>query len=43
MDTSVIKTKPNGRKDIITKLVKNNNIKDVLFHMLDESTSNHQI
>lgn len=43
MDTSVIKTKPNGRKDIITKLVKNNNIKDVLFHMLDEIKSNHQI
>ena len=43
METSIIKTKPNGRKDIITKLVKNKNLKDVLFHMLAEIKDGHQI
>jgi len=43
METSIIKTKPSGRKDIITKLVKNKNLKDVLFHMLAEIKDGHQI
>ncbi len=43
MDTSIIKTKPNGRKDIITKVIKEKGIKDVLYHMLDEIKQGHQI
>ena len=43
METSIIKTKPSGRKPIITKLVKNKNLKDVLFHMLAEIKDGHQI
>ena len=43
METSIIKTKPSGRKDIITKLVKNKNLKDVLFHMLAEIKDGHQV
>lgn len=43
MDTSVIKTKPSGRKDIITKVVKENNLKDVLYQMLEEIKQGHQI
>jgi ATP-dependent DNA helicase RecG len=43
MDTSIIKTKPNGRKDIITKVVKNKDIKEVLHHMLEEIKEGHQI
>ena len=43
MDTSVIKTKPNGRKDIITKVKKETDLKDVLFHMLEEIKNGHQI
>ena len=43
MDTSIIKTKPNGRKDIITKSVKEKDLKDVLFHMLEEIKGGHQI
>ena len=43
MDTSIIKTKPNGRKDIITKAVKEKNIKDVLYHMVEEIKQGHQI
>ncbi len=43
MDTSIIKTKPNGRKDIITKALKESNIKDVLFHMLEEIKNGHQV
>lgn len=43
METSIIKTKPSGRKDIITKLVKNKNLKDVLFHMLSEIKDGHQV
>ena len=30
MDTSIIKTKPNGRKDIITKVIKHSDIKNML-------------
>ena len=43
MDLSLIKTKPNGRKDIITKVVPNSNIKDVLNAMWEELKSGHQI
>ena len=43
MDTSVIKTKPNGRLDIITKVKKENELKDVLLHMLEEIKKGHQV
>ena len=43
MDTSIIKSKPNGRKEIITKVIKKNNIKDMLFQMLEEIKNGHQI
>ena len=39
----MIKQKPNGRKDIITKIKKNSELKDVLYHMLEEIKNNHQI
>lgn len=43
MDISMIKSKPNGRKEIITKIEKESNIKEVLFNMLDEIKKGHQI
>ncbi len=43
MDTSIIKTKPSGRKEIITKLVKNKEVKDVLNIMLNEIKDGHQV
>ena len=43
MDTSLIKEKPSGRKDIVTNTKKNSEIKDVLKHMLDEIKLGHQI
>ena len=43
MDTSIIKTKPNGRKEIITKVVKEKDLKEVLYHMLEEIKQGHQI
>ena len=43
MDTSIIKTKPSGRKEIITKVVNNKDIKDVLSIMLNEIKDGHQI
>ena len=43
MDTSIIKTKPNGRKEIITKVLKEKDLKNVLFHMLEEIKNGHQI
>ena len=36
MDISMIKTKPSGRKDIITKVFKKDQIKEVLYLMLEE-------
>ena len=39
----MIKQKPNGRKDIINKNKKNSELKDVLYHMLEEIKNNHQI
>lgn len=43
MDTSVIKTKPNGRKEIITKAIKEKDLKNVLFKMVEEIKSGHQV
>ncbi len=43
LDISYIKTKPNGRKDIITKIKKNSEIKDVLGYMLEQIKLGHQI
>ena len=43
MDTSLIKTKPGGRKEIITKVVKTRDIKDVLSSILEEIKNGHQI
>ena len=43
MDTSIIKTKPSGRKEIITKVKKESELKDVLAHMVEEIKSGHQI
>lgn len=43
MDVSSIKTVPNGRKEIITKIKRESEIKNVLTMMLNEIKSNHQI
>lgn len=43
MDVSSIKTRPSGRKEVITILKKNKDIKDVLLLMLDEIKKKHQI
>lgn len=43
MDVSSIKTLPSGRKEVITILKKNKDIKDVLLLMLDEIKKKHQI
>ncbi len=43
LDISIIKTKPKGRKDIITKIEKEKDIKDLLYKMLGELKCNHQI
>ena len=43
MDISIIKTKPEGRKEIITKVVDNKNIKDVLKNINVELKKGHQI
>ena len=43
MDVSNIKTMPNGRKEVITLLRKNSEIKDVLTRMYEELKQNHQI
>ena len=43
MDISQIKTKPNNRKEIITKVFSNKDIKDVLHLMLEEIKNGHQI
>lgn len=43
MDTSIIKTKPNGRKDIKTYLKKESEIKSILSHILEEIKNNHQV
>lgn len=43
LSLSQIKTKPNIRKEIKTKVVKEENIRDVLLKMLDELKMGHQI
>ncbi|MBQ3474601.1 MAG: ATP-dependent DNA helicase RecG [Bacilli bacterium] len=43
MDISIIKTRPEGRKEIITKVKNNSEIKSVLFKMKEELESGHQI
>ena len=43
MDISIINTVPNGKKEIITILKKNSDIKDVLTMMLEELKKKHQI
>ncbi len=43
LDLSLIKTKPHRRKEVITKVKKENEIKDVLFKMLEEIKAGHQI
>lgn len=43
LDLSQIKTKPNIRKEIITKVVYEQNIKEVLIKMYEELKQNHQI
>lgn len=43
LDISMIKTKPSGRIEIITKVKKESEIKDVLYKMLEELKLNHQI
>lgn len=43
LDISYIKTKPTGRKDIITKVKKNIDIKEVLGLMLEQIKLGHQI
>lgn len=43
MDISSIKTKPAGRKEIISYLKKESEIKDVLTKMYEELKSNHQV
>lgn len=43
LDISIIKTKPACRKDIITKLVTEDNIKEVLYKMLETIKSGKQV
>ena len=43
MDLSIIKTTPSGKRTIITKVVKNSEIKKVLSMMLSELKKKHQI
>ena len=43
MDTSIIKEKPNGRKEIITKVVKEKDLKEVLFKVLEAVKKNEQV
>ncbi len=42
MDTSIIKAKPNGRKEIITEVKKEKELKDVLRKMYQELENGHQ-
>ena len=43
MDITEIRTKPGGRKEIITKIFKNSELKNVLEKMLGEIKAGHQI
>ncbi len=43
LDVSALTTKPSGRKEIITKVKKYSELKEVLSHILEEIKNNHQI
>lgn len=43
LDVSFITHKPGGRKEIITKIKKYSELKDVLIHILEEIKSGHQV
>ncbi len=43
LDVSFITKKPGGRKEIITKIKKYNELKDVLNHILEEIKNGHQV
>ncbi len=43
MDTSFIKEKPNGRKDIVTKVVAEKDLREVLLKVLEEIKDGHQV
>lgn len=43
MDTSIIKTKPKGRKEVITEIKKESELKEVLFKVLEEIKAGHQV
>ncbi len=43
MDISLIKTKPAGRKEIKTIIKSDNDIKDILYMMLEEIKNGHQV
>lgn len=43
LDVSMIKTKPAGRKEIITRVKKESELKDVLTHIYEEIKEGHQI
>lgn len=43
LDVSLIKDKPGGRKEIITKVKKYSDLKEVLSHTLEEIKAGHQI
>lgn len=43
MDTSIIKSKPKGRKEIITKVLKMSDLRELLFKMLEEIKLGHQV
>ncbi len=43
MDISIIKTKPKGRKEVKTELVKTKDIKSILSKMLDEIKLGHEV
>ena len=43
MDTSVIKQKPNGRKEIITRVMLEKDLKEVLLNTLEEIKKGHQV
>ncbi len=43
LDVSFIKHKPGGRKEIVTKIKKYSELKDVLMHVLEEIKAGHQV
>ena len=43
LDVSFIRHKPGGRKEIITKIKKYSELKDVLMHVLEEIKAGHQV